>query len=147
MTPTLEIGPEHRGVIRAAAKKAWPAEACGLLVGTADPARMVWRVAQVVESPNLLASARDDRFEVDPALLLRTHREAREAGLALVGLYHSHPRGAAVPSETDRRSAWQPALAWVIVAGPPAWDDLRAFLNDGTDTDAHFTDMRLAGGG
>ena len=44
-----------------------------------------------------------------------------EAGLTVLGFYHSHPDHPARPSETDRRHAW-PYYSYVIVAHrqPPA---------------------------
>jgi proteasome lid subunit RPN8/RPN11 len=40
---------------------------------------------------------------------------AAEAGLAVLGFYHSHPNHPARPSETDRQHAW-PFYSYVIVA-------------------------------
>ncbi len=40
---------------------------------------------------------------------------AREAGLDIVGFYHSHPDHPARPSQFDLDNAW-PALVYVIVA-------------------------------
>jgi proteasome lid subunit RPN8/RPN11 len=94
----------------AAAATAAPEECCGLLLGrpgvieTAVPARNV-------------AYDRSRSFEIDPAVLLRTHREARGAGLKVVGHYHSHPNGVAEPSKRDAAQAVEDGQLWVIVAG------------------------------
>jgi proteasome lid subunit RPN8/RPN11 len=47
-------------------------------------------------------------------------RALRGGPRRLVGHFHSHPGHPPVPSETDRRSAHEPDLVWVIVglAGP-----------------------------
>ncbi|CAA7622521.1 M67 family metallopeptidase [Magnetospirillum sp. UT-4] len=97
-----------------AAEAAFPAEACGLIVGRGRG--QLVRVTRVVAAPNLLA-ADTDRFEVDPAVRLRLERDLREAGGKdrLIGHYHSHTDGTADPSGTDRALAFEPDLAWVII--------------------------------
>ena len=42
-------------------------------------------------------------------------REIRGAGLELLGIYHSHPRGENVPSARDIERAYYPDAAYVIV--------------------------------
>jgi len=51
--------------------------------------------------------ARDPRrgFELSPADLLGAERVAREAGLHVTGVYHSHPADPPLPSERDRAAA------------------------------------------
>ena len=54
-------------------------------------------------------------FEIDPQALIAAHRAAREGGPAVLGYYHSHPAGAAVPSDTDRAMAAGDGRVWAIV--------------------------------
>jgi proteasome lid subunit RPN8/RPN11 len=42
-------------------------------------------------------------------------KQAREDGLEVVGIFHSHPDHPAVPSECDRRLAW-PQYLYVILS-------------------------------
>jgi proteasome lid subunit RPN8/RPN11 len=86
-----------------------PNEACGLLLGRGD------NITRHVEAANVAADP-VRRFEIDPAVLLRTHREARGAGEAILGWYHSHPNGQREPSETDAARAVEDGKLWVIVA-------------------------------
>lgn len=92
-----------------AAANAAPEECCGLLLGrpghieTAVPARNV-------------AHDRARSFEIDPAVLLRTHREARGAGQQVIGHYHSHPNGSAEPSRRDAARALENGQLWLIIA-------------------------------
>lgn len=97
-----------------AAEAAYPAEACGLIIGRGKG--QLVRVTRVVPAANLQAATRD-RFELDPAARLTVERELREAGGRdrIVGHYHSHTDGTAEPSATDRAMAFEPELAWVIV--------------------------------
>lgn len=102
--------------IRAHARRDHPREACGLLLGRAGC------IETAVPAANV-ADRADREFEIDPAALLRAHREAREGGRALLGWYHSHPNGRAAPSAMDAERAVEPGRVWVIAAG----DALRAF--------------------
>ena len=55
------------------------------------------------------------RYWIDPADMLRVQKQARNKGLSIIGVYHSHPDQAAVPSECDRVQAW-PDYAYTIVS-------------------------------
>jgi proteasome lid subunit RPN8/RPN11 len=92
-----------------AAAAAAPVEACGLLLGQPD------RIVAAIAARNVAADP-ERGFEIDPALLLRTHREARGAGLQVIGHYHSHPNGVATPSRRDAAAALDNGQLWLIVA-------------------------------
>ena len=94
--------------IRAHCARARPEEACGLLLGDGG------EVARVEPAENV-ADDRRRRFEVEPRLLLRLHRELRSGPLSLLGVYHSHPEGQPEPSPTDLARALDPELVWLIV--------------------------------
>jgi proteasome lid subunit RPN8/RPN11 len=119
--------------IVAAAEKAYPLEACGLLVGYADDDG-TRHVTDVHDSPNLAADARH-AFEVDPALLITLHRRARRGGDGVIGLYHSHPNVRAQPSQTDLERAWEPDLIWLIasvVGGQAVLTTAHKMVDDGS---------------
>jgi len=86
-----------------------PREACGLLLGRDGT------IAEAVEAANV-ADDPTTSFEIDPASLLRVHREARRGGQALLGWYHSHPNGRPRPSAADAARADEPGRLWLIVA-------------------------------
>jgi proteasome lid subunit RPN8/RPN11 len=92
-----------------AAALALPNEACGLLLGTPG------RIDAAVPAANVAAHP-DRSFEIDPATLLRTHREARGKGQRVIGHYHSHPNGAAEPSLRDAAAAVENDQIWLIIA-------------------------------
>lgn len=98
-----------------AAEAAYPAEACGLIVGRGKG--QLARAIRVEPAANLLAD-QPGRFELDPAVRIRVERELRDAGggARILGHYHSHPDGSAEPSAADRAGAFEPDLVWVIVA-------------------------------
>ena len=109
--------------LAAAAEAAYPNEACGLLEGRTESHGIV--VVRVHLSRNVAASSAT-RFEVDPRLILRLHRELREGSTRVVAVWHSHTNGRSQPSATDLASAYEPELIWVITpvaagrAGAPA---------------------------
>jgi proteasome lid subunit RPN8/RPN11 len=84
-------------------------EICGLLLGSQRI------IADALAAPNVAGDPRA-RFEIDPAVHLAASRTARNIGQAIVGCYHSHPNGPAVPSEGDSKHAWQSGFYWLIVA-------------------------------
>ncbi|MFC7069564.1 desampylase [Halobaculum lipolyticum] len=103
-----------------------PAEVCGVLLGArasddggsgdgdaaAGPAD---RVAEAVAVDNVAADP--DRFyELDPAATVAAVEEGEARGRDVVGFYHSHPRGPAEPSATDRDRATWTGYVYCIVA-------------------------------
>jgi proteasome lid subunit RPN8/RPN11 len=93
----------------AAAAAAAPDECCGLLLGSES------RIETAVPARNVAAD-RSRSFEIDPAVLLRTHREARGLGQQVIGHYHSHPNGMAEPSNRDAARAVEDGQLWLIIA-------------------------------
>ena len=139
MTVTaVELAAADLAALARAATKAFPEEACALFEGARDAT--VVRIARVHFAPNVAADRRRG-FEVDPRLLLRLHRELRGSDRNIVGVWHSHPDGSAVPSSTDLARAYDPGLAWVITAVTSAGvGAARAYR-----VDAHaFTEIAIA---
>lgn len=92
------------------------AEICGLLLGRGASVETVCPCANVAPDPA-------DSFEIDPAALIAAHRAARDGSPAVIGHYHSHPRGRAEPSARDAAAA-EPGSYWIIIAGR----DVRCWL-------------------
>lgn len=97
-----------------AAEAAFPAEACGLIIGRGKG--QLIRVIRVVPAANLRGDT-GDCFELDPAVRIAVEKELRDSGTKdrIIGHYHSHTDGTADPSGTDRTMAHEPELAWVII--------------------------------
>jgi proteasome lid subunit RPN8/RPN11 len=83
----------------------YPDESCGLLIGrrSTEPDTLV---EDVVQARNVNVERPGDRYELDPDAFAAADRAARERGLEIVGIWHSHPDHPAVPSATDRDRAW-----------------------------------------
>ncbi len=108
----LRLDARERAQLAAHAHRAYPAECCGALIGRQHGTTR--EVVRVVEMENRTTSDARRRYTIDPEALLQADQEAREAGLDLLGFYHSHPDHPAVPSETDRAEAW-PHYAYLIL--------------------------------
>ncbi len=108
MGMSLHIAPDLLSRLLAEAADSPNREICGLLFedGTAQPA------ANVAADPATT-------FEIDPAALFAAHRAQRSGGPRLIGHYHSHPSGSAVPSACDAAAA-EPGSLWLILAGGSA---------------------------
>ena len=88
-------------------------EVCGLLLGEGSRIDAILPAANRAPDP-----AR--HFELDPVVLIAAHRSARDGGPSVIGHYHSHPSGSAVPSQTDAECAATDGQLWLIVAGGEA---------------------------
>lgn len=109
--PQLILSGDAAAALRKACEVAYPEEACGLLLG-----RMEGDCRFVVEAmpgTNLDGSA--EQFTLDPADFVRADSRARDRGLEIVGVFHSHPDRPARPSRADE-SAAQPGWSYVVAS-------------------------------
>ena len=67
------------------AQEIYPEECCGALVGVVDYVERATRLA------NTSQTGRRRSYRIDPAELLEATREARDRGMTILGIYHSHP--------------------------------------------------------
>ncbi|MEO0867312.1 MAG: M67 family metallopeptidase [Cyanobacteria bacterium J06642_11] len=128
----LILTQEHIEQMETHAAVAYPHEGCGLMVGKLDPATQEKNLVRLAQLENAwaddiaaeLAEQTDDqstsftkahRYWIDPKDLLTIQRQAREEGLTIIGVYHSHPDAPAIPSECDRRLAWS-TYSYIIVS-------------------------------
>jgi proteasome lid subunit RPN8/RPN11 len=116
----MRIAPGLVDQISAHAIEEAPNECCGLISGTDGRATKVFRARNSEASPF--------RYVVDPQDQLRIMGEIEDAGEELVGIYHSHTRSEAYPSQTDVNLAegWPDPL-YLICSLAGAEPDLRAF--------------------
>lgn len=88
-------------------------EVCGILAGEYDADRSV--VTAVDRAANA-APTPETRYAIDPEEQLEIIERLEDAGLEIVGFYHSHPDGPTRPSETDVERATWDDYSYVIVA-------------------------------
>ena len=104
---SLRITPDVLAEIRRHLVAAYPTEGCGLLLG-ARGANGDVVVRRQLPVPNRRAAdgSGRTRYLIGPEDFLAAEREARQASLAVVGTYHSHPDVPARPSAYDTEYAW-----------------------------------------
>lgn len=109
------------------ARERLPEEACGLLAGRRREDE-AW-VERVFCLENEEHSS--EHFTISAASQLRCIREARAAGLQVLGNWHSHPQTPARPSKEDLRLANDPGAVYVIVSlEDPDWPSIVAYAQD-----------------
>lgn len=101
-------------------------EVCGLLGGVGPRALTRYAIANVAEVPAT-------SFFMEPRAQLRAMQAMRQRGEALLGIYHSHPAGPALPSARDVECAAYPGVAYLIVSlADRAAPALGSFVFDGS---------------
>ena len=118
-------------MIYEASRAAYPREACGLLIGSKQ------RATRAAECRNLATER--DRFELHPEDFLKAELEARAAGLAVIGAWHSHPDQPAIPSARDLENAFE---AWVHVICSVTASEVRE-LRGWRRSGSNFTEYRV----
>jgi proteasome lid subunit RPN8/RPN11 len=98
----VRITREALDQVRAHAAEGYPYEICGILIAApgSNPVTQTRRVR------NTVVERARDRYEMDPLDQIRIQRECDDAGLEIVGYYHSHPDHPAQASITDSRRSW-----------------------------------------
>ena len=114
--PPLSLGALVGAELEEQAARAYPHEACGLLVGRRREDAV--EVVRAVTARNMSARPRHG-YEVPPEDWCAAYRDAARSELDIVGVWHSHPDGVAVPSRADAESAW-PEYCQLIVAASSA---------------------------
>jgi proteasome lid subunit RPN8/RPN11 len=114
--------------IQSHAERCYPEECCGLLLGVQireAEGSVHWQVTTIQETENCWGDidefsktdpteGKHNRFAIDPRILLMVQKADREREIQLIGIYHSHPNGVAVPSEFDRAIAWPDYVYWIM---------------------------------
>jgi [CysO sulfur-carrier protein]-S-L-cysteine hydrolase len=109
-----------------------PNECCGMVGGIGGEARTVYRAANAEASPL--------RYSIDAKEQFRLMRAIEEAGEELVGIYHSHTKSPAYPSQTDVNLAgWPDAVYLIVSLAEPEAPDLKGFwIRDGQIAEAEL---------
>lgn len=116
---TLKARHALERVVTGACERAYPDEGCGLLLGPVPdafdrPGRPLF-VDEVRALPNGWdASAKTNRYLIDPRLLAKVENELSGTGRGVVGFYHSHPDHPAWPSPFDLMMAWPCLSYWIV---------------------------------
>lgn len=135
----MQIRADVLDAITAHARRDQPRECCGILVGAGDEIVEAVAAANVAGEPLRC-------YEVSPADHIAQVRRCRESvstgqgALRIVGVYHSHPHSAPVPSPTDLDQAYEEYV--YVIAGPTGGAaplEIRAYRL----TDNRFVEVQL----
>jgi proteasome lid subunit RPN8/RPN11 len=106
-----------------------PDECCGMLGGEGDECLTLFRMENIAHSPL--------RYEMDSEEQLRVYKEILDAGHDVVGIYHSHTRTEAYPSQTDINLAtgWPDSVYFIVSLENPDEPYVRAFRIRGNEVE------------
>lgn len=145
MNSMLTFSPTDLLKIESHAERCYPEECCGLLLGVQIrelDGSVHWQVQAIQETQNCWGdidefpetdpgAGKHNRFAIDPRILLAVQKADRDREIQLIGIYHSHPNGVAVPSEFDRAIAWPDYVYWIVsLAGGNVKEEKGWILND-----------------
>ena len=116
---TVRIPREVIEAMRVHGANEQPNEACGLVAGHDAQVRFFY--------PLTNTAASDAEFVVDPIGHGRALRHAEASGWRLIGVFHTHPAGPALPSQRDIDEAFDPS--WIHFLG--GTDGIRAWTQAG----------------
>lgn len=109
----IRIEAEPWAAMLAHASRAYPNECCGAMLGTTgNDAKLV---REAIPLDNAFEGAQAARYALRPEDLLAAGRAARERGMDLIGIYHSHPDCDAYFSQTDLKNSW-PWRSFVVLS-------------------------------
>lgn len=116
-------------IIYEQAQAEYPEECCGIIIGlkddaSADEVFMCANVQNQLHQENPEKFPRDARtaYNIDPRQIFKVHKEAREKGLLIKVIYHSHVDAGVYFSDEDRKQAFMagerryPDASYLIVS-------------------------------
>lgn len=139
----LQMSLTHLASIRGHGERAYPHEACGVLLGTNSGT--VREVQVVVTCGNDHAESPQNRYRIAPQELIAAQKQARASGWEIVGFYHSHPDFPTRWSATDLAEAHWLGCSYVITSvqqGRAA--ETRSFVLEGeSEEEKRFADEEI----
>ena len=109
------------------AKKYYPKECCGLLIGYIEDNKLICKdsisTKNIAANPYLF-------FEIDPQEIINIQKLYRKNKMSIIGHYHSHPDSplGTKPSQKDIRSIYDANMCWIIVGINDKFIDFSAYM-------------------
>lgn len=133
----VKIAKRAYGGIIEHAEAGFPHEVCGVLIGGDG------NITNYRECRNLNTERAHDRYDLDPVSFKEADEWARENGMEIVGIYHSHPDHPSLPSETDRQRAWPEWVYMIFSINGGKYNDARAWVLEDFDSKFIEADVEL----
>ena len=90
-----------------------PNEACAILYGNKieeeNTVKEIWLTKNDTPSPIEFTLSAEQTWEMD--------QKRKELNLEIIGIFHSHPKGDAFPSSTDKKFMQNNPYVWIIYSG------------------------------
>jgi proteasome lid subunit RPN8/RPN11 len=136
----ISVESEPWAVMVRHAERTYPEECCGAMIGSVEDGAKLVRAA--LPLANAFAGLRTTRYEVSAEDLRRADAMAREDGMTLIGIYHSHPDRDARFSETDLKNSC-PWFSFVVLSiRNGAFHDAGSWVPDAGQTAAAREELR-----
>lgn len=122
----------------------YPYEVCGVMIGKGEEITNHRECKNLISQDSVKTEFKTynqlnkerlrDRFELDPNSFIEADNWARQNGLDIMGIYHSHPDHPSKPSETDRKIA-SPGWGYIIFSiNKGKYKDARLWYLNETDS-------------
>ena len=110
----LKISKADYDLIRWEAKRSYPHDCCGILLGNVvDGHRLV---TMTLTCENMRSDSPADRYSIHPEQVIAAIKLARNRGENIIGFYHSHPDHSPNYSSTDLAEAHWFDCSYVITS-------------------------------
>ena len=90
-----------------------PNESCAILYGDKNnetyTVKEIWLTKNETPSPIEFTLSAEQTWEMD--------QKRKELNLEIIGIFHSHPKGEAYPSNTDKKFMENNPYVWIIYSG------------------------------
>jgi proteasome lid subunit RPN8/RPN11 len=119
----ISISRSHYEIMLADVSRRAPEEACGIIAGNNRRTSRVYVVPNALHSPTA--------FRMDAQKQIEAFLEMEKDNQEMLAIYHSHPTGPEIPSETDKTEFAYPGvltLIWFLKEG--TWDCRAYWIND-----------------
>jgi proteasome lid subunit RPN8/RPN11 len=102
----IVISQDHWAQMQAHVSSMVPEEACGLIAGEGNHARLILPVTNILHDRY--------RFRMDPKEQFEAFLQAETEGYEIIAIYHSHPKGIYRPSAADITELTFPGIIYLI---------------------------------
>ena len=138
----LRIAKVPFAIMKAHAEAAYPSECVGAMLGKTASGDKSVSLAMPLE--NSAAGSQAAFYELSNDSLLAADKAARQMGLEMIGLYHSHPDADAYFSETDLKNScpWYSFVVLSVKNG--SYDHANSWLPDFDQTRADREELEAA---